>query len=127
MEIVSFALTAEAQRNSAVRTKGAGTNLNLIAMALSGFTDDKNSLWKEMCSSYSMELSHPYLRAMFDFLTTDSEFYNEVLVSSILEKTGGKNRAGPKESKDTKEFRKKVIYLYTLYIRIKNIPQIVLL
>ena len=104
MEIVSFAFTAAAQRNSAVRTKGAGTNLNLIAMALSGFTDDKNSLWKEMCSSYSMELSHPYLRAMFDFLTTDSEFYNEVLVSSILEKTVGKNRAGPKESKDTKEF-----------------------
>ena len=59
-------------------------NLNIIAMALSGFTDEKNSLWKEMCSSYSMELIHPYLRAMFDFLTTDSEFYNEVLVSYIF-------------------------------------------
>ena len=68
-------------RNQGPSPKSAGSNLNLIAMALSGFTDEKNSLWKEMCSSYSMELSHPYLRAMFDFLTTDSEFYNEVLVS----------------------------------------------
>ena len=60
---------------------GSEVNLNVIAMALSGFSDEHNSLWREMCSSHSMELSHPYLRAMFDFLTTESEYYNEVLVS----------------------------------------------
>ncbi len=60
-----------------------GRNLNIIAMALSGFTDDKNSLWREMCAQLSADLSHPYLRAMFDFLTTDSEHYTEILVSSV--------------------------------------------
>ncbi len=65
---------------------GTEVNLNVIAMALSGFSDEHNSLWREMCSSHSMELSHPYLRAMFDFLTTESEYYNEVLVRAVLQK-----------------------------------------
>ena len=59
---------------------GADSNLSVVAMALSGFTDDKNTLWKEMCGSLRTQLKNPYLRAMFAFLTTDTDNYEEVLV-----------------------------------------------
>lgn len=54
----------------------------MVAMALSGFSDEKNTLWKEMCSTLSAQLSSPYLRAMFSFLTKDGDTYTDILVSS---------------------------------------------
>ena len=59
----------------------AGSNRNLVAMALSGFTDDKNTLWKEMCGPFSTQLKDPYLRAMFAFLVNGSGDYDGILVS----------------------------------------------
>ena len=56
-------------------------SLNAIAMALSGFTKEKNALWCEMCSSLCQNLKNPYLRAMFGFLTTCDNSYDAVLVS----------------------------------------------
>ena len=56
-------------------------NLNGIAMALSGFTQQRNTLWCEMCSSLRQNLRHPYLRAMFGFLTACDDTYDAVLVS----------------------------------------------
>ena len=56
-------------------------NLSAIALALSGYTKETNSLWREMCQSILSQLSDPYLRAIFTFLTTDSESYAEILVS----------------------------------------------
>uniref|UniRef100_A0A8D0L612 Meiosis regulator for oocyte development n=1 Tax=Sphenodon punctatus TaxID=8508 RepID=A0A8D0L612_SPHPU len=54
-------------------------NLNVVAMALSGYTDEKNSLWREMCSTLRLQLNNPYLCAMFAFLTSESGSYDGVL------------------------------------------------
>ncbi|XP_056374911.1 GATOR complex protein MIOS isoform X2 [Hyla sarda] len=67
-----------------ILNKGASTgkgdlNLNVVAMALSGYTDEKNSLWREMCSSLRNQLSNPYLAVMFAFLTSDPGCYDAVL------------------------------------------------
>lgn len=55
-----------------------GLNLNIVAMALSGYTEHKKTLWREMCDSLRMKLGNPYLSAMFAFLT--AEDYNDILV-----------------------------------------------
>ncbi|XP_014672958.1 PREDICTED: WD repeat-containing protein mio-like [Priapulus caudatus] len=57
---------------------GGDINLNVVAMALSGFTEEKKTLWREMCSELRTQLSSSYLRAMFAFLTCD-DAYEEVL------------------------------------------------
>jgi len=49
-----------------------------------GFTDNKKTLWQEMCGTHRNTLSDPYLRAAFAFLTDQSEKYEFVLVTSIL-------------------------------------------
>lgn len=56
------------------------TNLNIVAMALSGFSEDINSMWRESCLKCRSQLSDPYLRATFAFLTADDSYEN-VLVS----------------------------------------------
>lgn len=50
-------------------------------MALSGYTDEKSSLWREMCSSLRLQLKNPYLCVMFAFLTSEPGSYDGVLVS----------------------------------------------
>lgn len=60
-------------------TKAGDINLNVVAMALSGFTDDKNTLWREMCGSLRTQIGDPNLRAMFAFLTSNLDNYDEVL------------------------------------------------
>lgn len=49
----------------------------------SGFSDDKNSIWRELCQPTRTHLTDPYLRAMFAFLTSDKDSYDGVLVSFI--------------------------------------------
>lgn len=58
----------------------ADLNLNVVAMALSGYTDEKASLWREMCSTLRLQLKKPYLCAMFAFLTSEPGAYDAVLV-----------------------------------------------
>ncbi|KAK0099087.1 hypothetical protein PV326_006551 [Microctonus aethiopoides] len=58
------------------------TNLNIVAMALSGFSEDKNSMWRELCLKSKSQLSDPYLRATFAFLTADNDSYENVLNES---------------------------------------------
>lgn len=53
-------------------------------MALSGYTDEKNSLWREMCSTLRLQLNNPYLCVMFAFLTSEAGAYDGVLVSALL-------------------------------------------
>ena len=60
---------------------GNESNLNMVAMALSGFSDDRKTMWRDMCSSLSGQLVNPYLRALFAFLTKDTDQYNDILVS----------------------------------------------
>lgn len=72
-----------------ILNKGASTgkgdlNLNVVAMALSGYTDEKNSLWREMCSSLRNQLSNPYLAVMFAFLTSDPGCYDTVLFECAM-------------------------------------------
>ncbi|GCC23005.1 GATOR2 complex protein MIOS [Chiloscyllium punctatum] len=59
-------------------------NLNVVAMALSGYTDEKNSLWREMCSSLRLQLNNPYLCVMFAFLTSEPGSYDCVLYESSV-------------------------------------------
>ncbi|MGH0129785.1 UNVERIFIED_CONTAM: hypothetical protein FKN15_061237 [Acipenser sinensis] len=72
-----------------VLNKGASAekgdlNLNIVAMALSGYTDEKNSLWREMCSSLRLQLNNPHLCVMFAFLTSEPGSYDGVLYESRL-------------------------------------------
>lgn len=73
-----ISIAIEILKRGADRTED--NNLNAVAMALAGFTDDKSSMWRKMCSSTKSQLSDPYLRAMFSFLTADNYTYDQVLV-----------------------------------------------
>lgn len=53
-------------------------------MALSGFTEEKNALWRSTCTNLRQSLEHPYLRAMFSFLASDKDVYEDVLVSALI-------------------------------------------
>ncbi|KAM4704774.1 GATOR2 complex protein MIOS isoform 2-T2 [Rhinophrynus dorsalis] len=72
-----------------ILNKGASTgkgdlNLNVVAMALSGYTDEKNSLWREMCSTLRLQLNNPYLCVMFAFLTSEPGIYDGVLYENTM-------------------------------------------
>ncbi|NP_001091443.1 GATOR complex protein MIOS-B [Xenopus laevis] len=72
-----------------ILNKGASTgkgnlNLNVVAMALSGYTDEKNSLWREMCSTLRLQLNNPYLCVMFAFLTSEPGLYDGVLYENSM-------------------------------------------
>jgi len=55
--------------------------LSMVAMALSGFTEERNALWQKTCQGLRTSLKNPYLRAMFAFLGGDRDgSYEEVLV-----------------------------------------------
>ncbi|XP_071500318.1 GATOR2 complex protein MIOS-like [Diadema antillarum] len=59
--------------------RGGRVDLNAVAMALSGFTWEKDTLWCSMCSRLCCQLRSPYLRAMFGFLTTTDDRYEAVV------------------------------------------------
>ncbi|KAL2777314.1 GATOR complex protein MIOS isoform 2 [Daubentonia madagascariensis] len=65
--------------NEGASSKKGDLNLNVVAMALSGYTDEKNSLWREMCSTLRLQLNNPYLCVMFAFLTSETGSYDGVL------------------------------------------------
>ncbi|XP_071561781.1 GATOR2 complex protein MIOS-B [Temnothorax nylanderi] len=60
-------------------SKKQTTILNMVAMALSGFSEERTTLWRESCQKSKSQLSDPYLRATFGFLTADNESYESVL------------------------------------------------
>ncbi|XP_041102180.1 GATOR complex protein MIOS [Polyodon spathula] len=70
--------------NKGASAEKGDLNLNAVAMALSGYTDEKNSLWREMCSSLRLQLSNPHLCVMFAFLTSEPGSYDGVLYESRL-------------------------------------------
>ncbi|XP_061193802.1 GATOR2 complex protein MIOS-like isoform X3 [Saccostrea echinata] len=55
------------------------TDLSTVAMAIAGYTDERNTLWRKTCMSLLQKLEDPYLRAMFAFLTSERENYEEIL------------------------------------------------
>lgn len=70
--------------NKGATAEKGDLNLNVVAMALSGYTDEKASLWREMCSSLRLQLNNPYLCVMFAFLTSESGAYDAVLNESSV-------------------------------------------
>ena len=58
--------------------------LTTCAMALSGFTEEKNALWRKTCGALRQNLRNPYLRAMFAFLSAEKDSFDEVLVGEIF-------------------------------------------
>lgn len=64
------------------------TDLSMVALALSGFTEEKvGDLWREMVASLLHKFPHPYLRTMFQFLRitanwngSDVEVFDAILL-----------------------------------------------
>ncbi|XP_013399099.1 GATOR complex protein MIOS-like isoform X2 [Lingula anatina] len=66
--------------NKGASGTGGDVNLSIVAMALSGFSDDKNTLWRDMWSNaLSTSLKNANLRSMFAFLTSGMENFDAVL------------------------------------------------
>ena len=60
-------------------------NLSSVAMALSGYTGERTSMWREMCQTLKGQLTNPYMKAMFAFLTSDSETsFHEIIYDKEL-------------------------------------------
>lgn len=61
-------------------TSDYSSSLNIVAVALAGFSDDRNSVWKQFCTSSRSKITDPYLKAMFAFLTAENHNYDNILV-----------------------------------------------
>lgn len=60
----------------------AGSLLNLIALALSGYTPQESRLWHDTCAGVKAQITEPYLRAVFNFLCSSGRNdFKEVQVS----------------------------------------------
>ncbi|VDI39836.1 WD repeat-containing protein mio [Mytilus galloprovincialis] len=55
------------------------TMMNAVAMAISGYSEDKQTLWRKTCSALLHKLTDPYLRAIFAFLSCEKDNYQEIL------------------------------------------------
>lgn len=65
---------------------GTGTcTLNVVAMALSGYTEEKKTLWRDMCRSLCGQMENPYLRAAFSFLTAEADHFDGILAEEGIE------------------------------------------
>ncbi|XP_063233237.1 GATOR2 complex protein MIOS isoform X2 [Bacillus rossius redtenbacheri] len=69
-------------RGAASPRAPAAPNLNIVALALSGFSDSRNNMWRELCQTSVSQLTDPYLRAAFGFLTAEGDNYDAVLNES---------------------------------------------
>lgn len=60
-------------------------NLSSVAMALSGYTGERTSMWREMCQALKSQLTNPYMKAMFAFLTSDNDTsFHEIIYDKDL-------------------------------------------
>ncbi|KAJ7386639.1 hypothetical protein OS493_006624 [Desmophyllum pertusum] len=66
-------------------TEARGTTLNVVAMALSGYTEEKKTLWRDMCRSLCGQMENPYLRSAFAFLTTEADHFENILAEEGME------------------------------------------
>lgn len=49
-----------------------------MALAISGYSEQKGSTWREMCATLKPHIRNPYLAAIFAFLMSTSDDYNQV-------------------------------------------------
>jgi len=54
-------------------------SLNMVSLAVSGFSAEGSKLWREVVSSSLAQLPDPALRSLFAFLTAEDDEYTEVL------------------------------------------------
>jgi hypothetical protein len=61
----------------------SGSLYNLIALSLSGYSPNEPSLWQETCIHIKSQITHPYLRALFTFLSASNSSGNfqDILVT----------------------------------------------
>lgn len=70
---------------SAAPTALTASETDLIGLALSGFSDSRNHLWRNACADVLGRLHNPYLRLMFKFLTVArGDFSSDVDFMEIL-------------------------------------------
>ncbi|KAL5967447.1 GATOR complex protein MIOS [Taenia solium] len=70
---------------SATSTALTASETDLIGLALSGFSDSSNRLWRSACADVLGRLHNPYLRLMFKFLTVArGDFSTDVDFMEIL-------------------------------------------
>ncbi len=66
----------------------AATALNFVALSLSGFDGGANGQWSKMVRAHSSQMSDAYLRAAFEFLSSDDDAcYKAILELSGIELT----------------------------------------
>lgn len=53
--------------------------VGLVTLAIAGYADNSNELWKATCASLLNRLENPYLRAMFTFLTRNGNDFGPIL------------------------------------------------
>ncbi|KAA3674201.1 WD repeat-containing protein mio [Paragonimus westermani] len=58
--------------------------VGLVSLALAGYTDSNNDLWRATCASLFNRLENPYLRVMFAFLTRQGGDFNVILYNEDL-------------------------------------------
>lgn len=71
----------------AIEILGRGANendekqneLRMSAIALSGFNLDKTGIWRSQCSTAYQQICDPHLRAIFSFLASESDGFDNVL------------------------------------------------
>ncbi|XP_078376457.1 GATOR2 complex protein MIOS-B-like isoform X2 [Oculina patagonica] len=79
----AIAILSSQQANKNIGAKG--TTLNVVAMALSGYTEEKKTLWRDMCRSLCGQMESPYLRSAFAFLTTEADHFDSILAEKGME------------------------------------------
>ncbi|CAN7998408.1 unnamed protein product [Ixodes hexagonus] len=60
-------------------TAGQGSDVGLVALALSGYSKETREAWREVWHSLRLSLSEPYLQALFAFLTAQDDSYRQLL------------------------------------------------
>ncbi|KAJ8313577.1 hypothetical protein KUTeg_008138 [Tegillarca granosa] len=64
---------------TSANTEGHSADLNAVAMALAGYTEERFTLWRRTCVNLLQKVKNSYLRAMFAFLSSDKDNYDEIL------------------------------------------------
>lgn len=59
-------------------------NLNMVCVAVSGYSTEGSKLWKEVVETSLYHLPDPVLRSLFSFLTCEGEDYSRVLQEGNL-------------------------------------------
>ncbi|GAB1607536.1 complex MIOS [Argonauta hians] len=77
---ITLALAILNDERSPSSDEESDRSLALVGMALAGFTENKDALWQKMCRNFRRQLTSPYLRAMFWFLSSsETDNYKEIL------------------------------------------------